>query len=116
MLHTPVPFSPLDHLRDQFDMDHIPPWAPSRVHPLGTEENNEDILSVMIHACRIAMAIGFISTGISLIIGVLIGSQMGYFSGIVDLLGMRLVEVFGAIPQIYCCWPFARFLSAISTW
>jgi peptide/nickel transport system permease protein len=106
VLHVPLPFSPSDHLRDQFDPDRPHPWAPSRAHPLGTETNGEDILAIMIHACRIAMAIGFISTGISLVIGVIIGSQMGYFSGIVDLIGMRWVEVFGAIPQIYLLLAF----------
>ena len=99
--YTPIRFSPPDHLRDQDNAENPPPWAPSRQHVLGTEKDSEDILAVMIHACRIAMAIGFISTGISVFIGILVGSQMGYFAGAVDIIGMRIVEVFDAIPQLY---------------
>lgn len=108
-LHAPIPFSPSDRLRDQFDADRPHPWAPSREHLLGTERYGADILSRMIHASRIAMAIGFISTGIAVVIGIIIGGLMGYFVGWVDLLGMRLVEVFGAIPTIYLLLAFVAF-------
>jgi peptide/nickel transport system permease protein len=73
---------------------------------MGTNTLGADILSHMIHACRIAMAIGVISTGLSMVIGVIIGGLMGYFSGIVDLLGSRLVEIFSAIPTIYLLLTF----------
>ena len=106
VFRAPVPFSPTDHLTDQFDFTHPQPWAPSGSHWLGTEQNGEDVLSVMIHACRIAMSIGFISTGIAVFIGIIVGGLMGYFAGWVDLLGMRLVEVFGAIPTIYLLLAF----------
>lgn len=109
VLRTPLPYSPSDRLRDQFDPERPHPRAPSLEHPLGTERFGSDILSRMIHASRIAMAIGFISTGIALVIGVIIGALMGYFVGWVDLLGMRLVEVFGAIPQLYLLLTFVAF-------
>ena len=73
----------------------------TRFHLMGTTAYGEDLASRMIHASRIALAIGFIATGISVVIGVFIGGLMGYFSGWVDLLGMRLVEIFSAIPQIF---------------
>lgn len=76
---------------------------------MGTEVNGADILSNMIHACRIAMSIGFISTGIAVTIGIIVGGLMGYFAGIVDLLGMRLVEIFGAIPTIYLLLTFVAY-------
>ena len=106
MLPAPVPYSPSDHLTDQFDFTHPQPWGPSGSHLFGTEQNGEDVLSVMIYACRIAMSIGFISTGIAVFIGIIVGGFMGYFVGWVDLLGMRLVEVFGAIPTIYLLLAF----------
>jgi peptide/nickel transport system permease protein len=55
----------------------------------------------MIHACRIAMSIGFISTGIAIMIGIVIGGIMGYFVGWTDLLGMRAIEIFEAIPTLF---------------
>lgn len=109
VLNTPIPYSPSDRLRDQFDIEHPHPWQPSREHWLGTETNGADILSNMIHACRIAMSIGFIATGIELVIGILVGGLMGYFVAWVDLIGMRLVEVFGAIPTIYLLLTFVAY-------
>ena len=109
VLNSPIRYSPSDRLRDQFDPDRPHPWPPSRAHLLGTENNGEDILSNLIHACRIAMSIGFIATGIEISIGILIGGLMGYFAGIVDLLGMRLVEIFAAIPTIYLLLTFVAY-------
>lgn len=111
---APIPYSPGDRLFDQFDPEHPHPWAPSwwssssaqGGHLLGTNEFKADIFSHMIHACRIAMAVGFISTGLSILIGIFIGGMMGYFVGLVDLFGMRLVEIFGAVPTIYLLLTF----------
>jgi peptide/nickel transport system permease protein len=109
VLRAPLPYSASDRLRDQFDMDRPHPRAPSRDHWLGTERNGADILSNMIHACRIAMAIGFIATGIAVVIGSIVGGLMGYFVGWVDLLGMRIVEIFNAIPTLYLLLAFVAF-------
>lgn len=96
-VHTPIPFSPDDRLRDQVDVRLKPPSA---VHWLGTTGTGADLASNMIHATRTALTIGFISTGIAIIVGVFIGGLMGYFAGWVDLLGMRLVEIVSAIPTL----------------
>jgi len=109
ILRAPIPYSPSDRMRDQTDLEH--PVAPQSELSfwMGTERNGADVFSRMIHASRIAMSIGFISTGIALVIGVTIGGLMGYFSSIVDILGMRLVEVFAAIPTLYLLLAFAAF-------
>src|SRR5688572_13854695 len=96
ILHAPIPYSPSDRLRDQSDPSRPHPWPPSAGHPLGTEKYGGDILSRMIHASRVALAVGFIAQGIAVRIGVSIGGLMGYFAGPVDLFGMRLVEIFSS--------------------
>jgi len=101
-----LPYSANDYLRDFPD---APLQPPSRSHPLGTEANGGDVLSRMIHACRIALSIGIISTGISLVIGIIIGGIMGYFVGRVDILGMRLIEIFEAIPTLFLLITFVAF-------
>jgi peptide/nickel transport system permease protein len=106
---APIPYSPSDRLRDQFDLDHPHPWAPSRGHLLGTESYGADILSRMMHASRIAMAIGFIATGIAVLIGAIVGGLMGYFVGKVDLIGMRVVEIFNSVPTLYILLAFVAF-------
>ncbi|WP_006786975.1 ABC transporter permease [Thiorhodospira sibirica] len=110
VIHAPIPYSPKDYLRDYGDTGLEGPLTGSeRRHWFGTEENGADVLSRMIHAARIALAIGFIATGIALSIGVVIGGLMGYFSGIVDMLGMRLVEIFEAIPTLFLLLTFVAF-------
>ena len=104
---APLPYSPSDRLRDQPEARLKPP--PLSGHPLGTENNGSDVFSIIIHASRIALTIGFISTGIAIVIGVVIGGLMGYFAKGFDLLGMRLVEIFEAIPQLYLLLTFAAF-------
>lgn len=109
VLHAPVPFSPSDRLGDQPVPDSHHPWPPSSVHYLGTDTLGQDVAANMIHACRIAMAVGFISTGIAVLIGIVVGGLMGYFSGIVDLVGMRVVEIVAAIPTIYLLLTFVAY-------
>lgn len=104
--HTPVRYSPDDHQRDEEDARLK---APTREHWFGTTADAADLLSNMLYATRIALAIGFISTGIAVVLGVLIGGVMGYFSGWVDLLGMRLVEIFDAIPTLLLILSFVAF-------
>jgi peptide/nickel transport system permease protein len=96
-LYAPIAFSPDDHLRDQPEGRLT---APSAVHWAGTTSDSADLLSNLIYACRIALSIGFISTGIALIIGIIVGGLMGYYVGWIDLIGMRLVEIFDAIPTL----------------
>ncbi|HIQ16010.1 MAG TPA: ABC transporter permease, partial [Leucothrix sp.] len=115
----PIPYSPTDYLRDYGDTSLEAPLFSTqlategadvqRTHFMGTDENGADVASRMIHASRIAMAIGFISTGIAMLIGIIIGGQMGYFSGKVDMLGMRLVEIFEAIPVLFLLLAFVAF-------
>jgi peptide/nickel transport system permease protein len=106
-LMAPLPYSANDFQRDDPDPDLKPP---TRAHPLGTEANGGDVLSRMIHACRIALAIGLISTGISIVIGIAIGGLMGYFGGRVDILGMRVIEIFEAIPTLFLLIIFVAFV------
>ncbi|MBO6513489.1 MAG: ABC transporter permease, partial [Phycisphaerales bacterium] len=73
--------------------------APSRV--IGTDTLGQDVLSQMFHACRLAISIGFVSTSIAVVLGVSIGSLMGYFGGWVDLILYRVVEIFMAIPVLF---------------
>ena len=107
MVRTLVPYSPDDQLLDVGGSAH--PVAPSTTFWMGTDAFATDVLSRMIHGCRIAFAVGFIATGIALAIGIVVGGLMGYYSGLVDLIGMRVVEVFSAIPTFFLILSFVAF-------
>ncbi|MCC6285258.1 MAG: ABC transporter permease [Phycisphaerales bacterium] len=74
---------------------------PSDHFTLGTDNLGQDVLAQMLHACRLSISIGLVSTSIAVVIGVTIGALMGYFGGKVDLLLYRLVEIFMAIPVLF---------------
>ncbi len=73
----------------------------ARSFVMGSDAVGRDVLSQMMHACRLSISVGLVSTGIAVMIGVTIGSLMGYFGGKVDLLLYRVVEVFMAIPVLF---------------
>ena len=106
VVRAPVPFSPRDYQRDLAQQSF---QSPSAQHWLGTEENGASVLSRLIHAARIALGIGFIATGLAVLLGILIGGLMGYLAGWADLLGMRLVEVFEAVPTLFLLLAFVAF-------
>ena len=68
---------------------------------MGTDSVGQDVMSQMLHACRLSISIGLVSTGISVFIGIVVGSLMGYFGGWVDLVLSRVVEIFMAIPVLF---------------
>ena len=110
VIYAPIPYSPKDYLRDEGDTSFQSPLTDeARTHLFGTEENGADVLSRMVHASRIALAIGFIATGIAMLLGIILGGLMGFFSGIIDLIGMRLVEIFEAIPTLFLLLTFIAF-------
>jgi len=110
VVYAPIPYSPKDYQRDRGDTGLEAPLSNgTRTHWFGTEQNGADVLSRMIHASRIALGIGFVATGIAMFLGVVIGGLMGYFSGVVDILGMRLVEIFEAVPTLFLLLTFVAF-------
>jgi peptide/nickel transport system permease protein len=102
--YAPIRFSPNDQLNDQEHMEMRPP---SREHLLGTTSFAADLASNMIYATRIALSIGFVATGVAVVLGVIMGGVMGYFGGRIDLIGMRLVEIFESVPTLLLLLAFS---------
>jgi peptide/nickel transport system permease protein len=67
--------------------------------PLGTDTMGRDIFAGMVGGARVSLLIGFVSTVVSLLIGVSIGALSGYFGGWIDSALMRFTELFQAIPS-----------------
>jgi peptide/nickel transport system permease protein len=71
---------------------------PSADHLMGTDNLGRDIFSRVVYAARVDLQIGFITTYVPLVYGVLLGAIAGYFGGWVDTVIMRLVDVVIAFP------------------
>ena len=72
--------------------------APATHHLLGTDIYGRDLLSRIIHAGRVDLAVAFGATALALAIGSSIGAVAGLYRGIVDLLIMRCVDSVMAFP------------------
>ena len=57
-----------------------------------------DILARTLYGGRISLTVGLVSVGISLSIGLILGSLAGFFGGMVDTLIMRLADIFYSFP------------------
>jgi peptide/nickel transport system permease protein len=85
--------------------------APSREHPLGTDELGRDVLSRMIWGSRISLAVGFVAVGILSVIGVLLGSLAGYYGGWIDSVIMRFVDIMLCFPTFFLILAVIAFIS-----
>ena len=74
---------------------------PSSAHWLGTDQIGRDVLSRMLYGARISMAVGFVSVGIAVVVGTLIGSVAAYYGGRVDELLMRFVDLMLNFPRLF---------------
>ncbi len=73
---------------------------PSSEHFLGTDVLGRDLLSRILYGARISLLVGFVATGVALIIGVSWGIIAGYAGGRVDSIMMRIVDVLYGLPFI----------------
>src|SRR3977135_450561 len=74
------------------------PLGPSAAHPFGVDELGRDILARTIYGARISLEVAFISTGIAVLTGVVIGTAAGFFRGWIDSLLARLMDIVLAFP------------------
>lgn len=83
---------------------------PSAAHPLGTDQLGRDVLSRMIWGSQISLKVGFVSTGIALAIGVILGALAGYYGRWTDGLIMRGVDIMLCFPTFFLILAVIAFL------
>lgn len=76
---------------------------------MGTDGRGRDVFARIVHGGKMTLTIGVVAVLVSSAIAVLVGCTAGYFGGWVDLLLMRVTEIFSSIPFL----PFAMLLSQI---
>lgn len=72
----------------------------SAAHWFGTDQMGRDIFTRVLYGTRVSLLVGFASTALNLIIGVLYGSIAGYIGGKTDMIMMRIVDVIYAVPAM----------------
>ncbi|TCB68944.1 ABC transporter permease [Acinetobacter sp. ANC 4178] len=77
------------------------PSEPTAQNWLGTDDQGRDVLARILYALRVSLLFGFAVTLFSAVIGIFIGAIQGYYGGWVDLIGQRLLEVWGGLPMLF---------------
>lgn len=77
------------------------PSEPSTQNWLGTDDQGRDVLARILYALRVSLLFGFTVTLFSAVIGIFIGAVQGYYGGWVDLIGQRILEVWGGLPMLF---------------
>jgi peptide/nickel transport system permease protein len=75
--------------------------APSSVHLFGTDQLGRDVLSRMIWGARISLKVGFVATGIAILVGAILGAVSGYYGRWVDAFIMRFVDIMLCFPAFF---------------
>ena len=74
---------------------------PSGGHPFGTDPLGRDVLSRMIWGAGISLKVGFVATGIAILIGTILGALAGYYGRWADALIMRFVDIMLCFPTFF---------------
>ena len=99
---------------DSPDFAIMPPWPygptetdsarfsarPSVAHPLGNDDTGRDMLSRLVHGARTAVAIAIPSVLLAGLLGTLLGALAGFRRGWVDVVVLRLIELFVCFPML----------------
>ena len=89
---SPYPYDGMDAMsRNQ---------SSSAAHWFGTDQMGRDVFTRVLYGARVSLLVGFASTALNLVIGVLYGSIAGYVGGRVDMVLMRIVDVIYAVPAM----------------
>ncbi len=67
---------------------------------LGADQIGRDILSRIMYGARVSLAVGALTTLLSLIIGLILGTIAGFFRGRVDAVLSRFADVLLAFPYL----------------
>jgi microcin C transport system permease protein len=85
------------------------PAPPSASNWLGTDIIGRDVAARLLYAFRLSVLFGLALTVSGVVLGVAFGAVQGYFGGRTDLITQRLIEIWGALPELYLLIIFASF-------
>lgn len=85
---------------------------PDGKHWLGTDSMGYDVLTQLMYGGRISLTIGFVVVILEMALGILIGGISGFFGKRVDMIIMRIVDIFNCLPTLPILIISASILSA----
>lgn len=77
------------------------PFPPVKGHLMGIDGAGRDVLARILYGMRTSMTFGLMLVVGSMVLGVAAGSLQGYYGGLADITGQRLIEIWSALPFLY---------------
>ena len=91
---------------DYFDKEPYPS-PPTAKSWLGTDDKGRDMVARLIYGFRVSIWFALALTVTGTLLGIVMGAIQGYFAGRIDLTLQRLIEIWGAVPELYLLIIFA---------
>ena len=85
---------------------------PSLAHPFGTDRLGRDMLARIINGGQISLLVGFSSSIIATIIGLIIGVTAGYARGVIDKGVVALIDLFLTVPTFFLLLALVSYIEA----
>lgn len=89
--------------------------APSAHHLLGTNDVGQDVLSQLIWGSRTSVVVAVAAAALAVALGLLVGSGSALVGGWTDIVAMRAVDVFLALPALPLLIVIAAFVGPSRT-
>ena len=95
------PLIPYSYQTPNLELAVPVPSAPTAQNWLGTDDQGRDVLARILYGLRVSLLFGFALTFASALLGIIVGAIQGYYGGWVDLIGQRILEVWGGLPTLF---------------
>jgi ABC-type dipeptide/oligopeptide/nickel transport system permease subunit len=76
------------------------PLGPSSAHLFGADEVGRDVFSRVLAGAQVSLTVAFVGTGLSVMLGVIMGMLAGFYRGWVDTAIARTVDILLAFPVL----------------
>lgn len=89
---------------DELHIEDAPGGQPARPclkYWFGTDKIGRDYLTRCLYGGRVSLLVGFAATGVSVVVGTIIGCLAGFYGGILDIVVMRVIEVLSCVPSFF---------------
>lgn len=113
MISPPVAFS---YQSPNLSLAVPVPSAPSVQNWLGTDDQGRDVFARILYGLRVSLLFGFALTLCSAVLGMMVGAIQGYYGGWVDLIGQRILEVWGGLPMLFIVMILVSMFSPSVYW
>lgn len=110
------PLIPFSYQTPNLELLEPVPSPPSAQNWLGTDDQARDVLARLIYGLRVSLLFGMALTLFSALVGIMVGAVQGYYGGWIDLLGQRLLEVWGGLPTLFLVMILVSLFSPSVYW